>query len=243
MGRRGARLRGAARCGIPRRREARGCTLARHPSRSTRRHPHASPHTPPCSTLLDKSRQLRFITHFVGDVHQPLHAASYFSSQFPDGDMGGNAWPVAGVNYTQELHAVWDSGVGQWVDDLPRPLNATSAAALSSFASAVIAEFPASDPAIAALILETAPLTWATESNALAASVVYNAPQAPTPLTADYIAQGQVLCRRQIALGGYRLATLLEYIFTAVDEPARGWREEAEQQARAPKGLRGGERG
>ena len=181
------------------------------------------------STLLDKSRQLRFITHFVGDVHQPLHAASYFSAQFPGGDAGGNAWPVAGVPYTTELHAVWDSGVGAWVTDLPRPLNATSSAWLSAFAAAVMGEYKLSDPAIAALVAETDPMAWANESNALAASFVYaGAAQAPTPLSAQYLADGAVLCRKQIAVGGYRLATLLEFIFgTTTDARAVAWREEA----------------
>lgn len=35
---------------------------------------------------LDRERQLRFIVHFIGDVHQPLHASDYFSSAFPSGD-------------------------------------------------------------------------------------------------------------------------------------------------------------
>jgi hypothetical protein len=33
------------------------------------------------ATQLDKAIQLRFLIHFVGDLHQPLHAASLFSSQ------------------------------------------------------------------------------------------------------------------------------------------------------------------
>ena len=198
------------------------------------------------STLLDKSRQLRFITHFVGDVHQPLHAASYFSAQFPAGDAGGNAWPVAGVAYTKELHAVWDSGVGLWVLDLPRPLNASSSAWLQAFAGAVMGDYKASDPEIAKLIAETDPAVWAQESNDLAASVAYTAPQAPTPLSAQYIAAGAELCRKQIAVGGYRLATLLEYIYTTLtDAKAIAWREEAAAQLaarRAHMRLRGGAR-
>jgi hypothetical protein len=186
------------------------------------------------STLLDKSRQLRFITHFVGDVHQPLHAASYFSSQFPDGDAGGNAWPVAGVSYTNELHAVWDSGVGAWVQDLPRPLNDTSKAWLASFSSAVLASYPASDPSIAPLIKKTSPFAWANESNALALSFVYTAPQAPTPLPDAYVKAGAEMCRRQLALGGYRLANLLEYIFTTTEDArAVAWRAEAAAQREA----------
>jgi len=35
----------------------------------------------PYSTQLDQAIQLRFLIHFVGDLHQPLHAASLFSAQ------------------------------------------------------------------------------------------------------------------------------------------------------------------
>ena len=46
---------------------------------------------------VDRARALRFLTHFVGDLHQPLHAAELFSAQFPDGDVGGNGvWRVLG---------------------------------------------------------------------------------------------------------------------------------------------------
>lgn len=190
------------------------------------------------TSLLDKSRAVRFITHFVGDVHQPLHAAAYFSSQFPSGDAGGNDWRVAGVAYTNELHAVWDSGVGQWVDDLPRPLTPAGLAYLANFSATVRGLFPASDPAIAALVRETDPGVWANESNAVAAGFVYTAPQAPTPIPDDYITQGQAIALKQIAVGGYRLATLLEYIFTS--PRTRAWADEARAQRRAAERARAG---
>lgn len=96
------------------------------------------------SAYLDKARQLRFLVHLVGDIHQPLHAAAYFSDQFPTGDAGGNLWPVAGVDYTTELHAVWDSGAGLWVDDLVRPLNSSGQAWIDSMTQSIIAQYPVS---------------------------------------------------------------------------------------------------
>lgn len=94
------------------------------------------------STDLDKARQLRFIVHVCGDLHQPLHAASLFSSQFPNGDRGGNSYPIAGVSWTNELHAFMDGGAGQWTGDLSRPLNATGAAWVSDFADKIMAQWP-----------------------------------------------------------------------------------------------------
>ena len=187
------------------------------------------------STLLDKSRQLRFMVHFCGDIHQPLHAASYFSQQFPDGDAGGNAWPVAGVSYTNELHAVMDSGAGLWVTDLPRPLSPADAATLQTDAAAIIAEHPRSDPTIAPLVSAWPPMKWANESVELAQSFVYTAPQAPTPLPAAWIEQAQALSRRQIAIAAYRLAYQVEYLLGAArrnsaEERLAAWAREAEEQ-------------
>jgi hypothetical protein len=165
------------------------------------------------SAPLDKARQLRFILHFVGDVHQPLHAATYFSQDFPVGDRGGNSWNVSGFNWTSELHALWDGGLGQWYGDLPRPLNATGAAWVSGFTGRLAAEWPVSSlgPEIANFNVTA----WAQESNDLAVSVAYTAPQAPTPVPAGYVAAGQALCRKRVAVAAYRLASLVEYIFTS----------------------------
>ena len=165
------------------------------------------------AATLDRARQLRFIIHFMGDIHQPLHAATYFSSQFPDGDRGGNSWPIAGFSWTTELHALWDGGLGQWFGDIPRPLNASGVAWISNFTSRIAEAHPASS--LGPEIADVNVTSWASASHDLAATVAYTAPQAPTPIPAAYIAAGEALCLKQIAIAGYRLATLLEYIFTA----------------------------
>lgn len=51
-----------------------------------------------------KSAALRFVLHFVGDIHQPLHTASLYSMQFPNGDGGGNAFRVTGSSAWHNLH-------------------------------------------------------------------------------------------------------------------------------------------
>jgi hypothetical protein len=60
-----------------------------------------------------RAMALRFIIHFVGDLHQPLHATT-------NGDRGGNCVPVKyfGRNphdknnsYTPNLHHVWDTEI------------------------------------------------------------------------------------------------------------------------------------
>jgi hypothetical protein len=188
------------------------------------------------ATQLDRSRQLRFIIHLVGDIHQPLHAAALFSDQFPNGDMGGNLYPIVlpdGATWTNELHAVWDGGAGQWIDDVTRPLNTTGKDWLDNFADTIMTSYPKTDPSIAPLIKEYNTSTWANESNAIASDFVYTAPQAPTVIPADYITKAQAICLRQIAIGGYRLADLLEYIFTSTE-----WGKETIAELEASKKLK-----
>ena len=48
---------------------------------------------------------LRYLVHFVGDLHQPLHAVS-------DADLGGNCELLSQpVETAKNLHALWDGGI------------------------------------------------------------------------------------------------------------------------------------
>ena len=47
--------------------------------------------------------------HYVGDIHQPLHASTRVNSKYPIGDRGGNSFPLTSKDGINELHAVWDS--------------------------------------------------------------------------------------------------------------------------------------
>ncbi len=49
------------------------------------------------------AEELKFLIHFAGDIHQPLHCAT-------DADAGGNCINTKGFGQT-ELHAVWDDGL------------------------------------------------------------------------------------------------------------------------------------
>jgi len=52
----------------------------------------------------ERAEALRFVVHFVGDVHQPLHAGYR-------GDRGGNRYQVRLDGRGTNLHAVWDTPV------------------------------------------------------------------------------------------------------------------------------------
>ena len=94
---------------------------------------------------LDRARQLRFLLHFVGDLHQPLHASSLFSVDFPapDGDIGGNLYFISGVS-SRNLHSFWDSGLGFWSQNLVRPLNASGIAYIEQLSTTITDAYPAS---------------------------------------------------------------------------------------------------
>jgi hypothetical protein len=49
----------------------------------------------------DKTKALKFLAHFVGDIHQPLHISHAV-------DKGGNAIEVRFLNRKSNMHAVWD---------------------------------------------------------------------------------------------------------------------------------------
>jgi hypothetical protein len=54
------------------------------------------------SNPTDQQNDVKFIVHFIGDIHQPLHAGR------PD-DLGGNKIPLRWNGFQTNLHAVWDS--------------------------------------------------------------------------------------------------------------------------------------
>ena len=54
----------------------------------------------------ERREALKFLVHFIGDVHQPLHASSR-------DDRGGNDYQIAYQGMGRNLHAVWDTLIVQ----------------------------------------------------------------------------------------------------------------------------------
>ena len=156
---------------------------------------------------------LGFLYHLVGDVHQPLHAATRYSPSNPNGDAGGNGFKVQMPAETRisNLHSFWDSAAGQYGFTSPkRPLDAAGKARILSLAEAAMKEYPAeSMPEWKDLD----PHTWVVESNTLARGVVYkNITEGGEP-SKSYTDAAQKLSRKRIALAGYRMAGLLNALF------------------------------
>jgi hypothetical protein len=67
-----------------------------------------------------RAKELCWLLHLVGDLHQPLHTTALFSDRLPEGDRGGNALVVAprdttlkpGTERLPNLHLYWDGLLG-----------------------------------------------------------------------------------------------------------------------------------
>lgn len=72
---------------------------------------------------LAESFNLRLLIHYVGDIHQPLHAVTRFDSTFEHGDEGGNYFSIEGVDGIRNLHMLWDSVLTAYDVDMHQPLS------------------------------------------------------------------------------------------------------------------------
>jgi hypothetical protein len=165
-----------------------------------------------------KAQALRFIIHFVGDIHQPLHCGTQVTKEFDEGDRGGNLFKIrvrdsAGKIKVVKLHSYWDGGIGNFPkagpNFAPPPQKETRAAAAQ-----IRKLFPASDTA-----WQTGDpfdfAGWADESEALAKSVAY-ADIFPNRIpNKNYNSKALETARKRVAWGGYRLAELLNTIWPA----------------------------
>lgn len=156
---------------------------------------------------------LRYLVHFLGDVHQPLHAVS-------DADLGGNCEHVdPPVETARNLHAVWDGGIVNTLGESSRDLAADLERHLEAFTPTLRND----------LSLGT-PDDWTWESHELAVSQIYHKLSIPTEpvlfpascqqaplavsnltlhLEPSYIHDMQPVVREQLTKAGLRLARLL----------------------------------
>lgn len=171
----------------------------------------------PAGTDGERAIDLCWVEHLIGDIHQPLHATSYYSPLFPKGDKGGNAETLARGSVTgdprltaarpRKLHSLWDDLLGNSYDPVD----------IQKYAAAL--ETPAYARSTYPQLADKTVHGWALESNVLAQSVVYQNSTLPmTPgtgtkvtvtLPPGYLAAAHTVANRQIALAGLRLADRL----------------------------------
>lgn len=142
----------------------------------------------PQATLASKQEALKFLVHFVGDVHQPLHVGRR-------DDRGGNSIKVTLFGQDTNLHSVWDAGL---ID--------SEKLSFSEFATFI------DHPTLQELQTwqNSAPADWANESKAVR-DRVYQIGDGKLSYEFEY--RQIPLIKRRLLQAGVRLAGLLNSVF------------------------------
>lgn len=134
---------------------------------------------------------LKFLVHFVGDIHQPLHVSHAR-------DKGGNDIHVEFFNQPTNLHKLWDTMIirrrtRKW-SELAKTLN-------ERITPEQIKKWSTTDPVV-----------WANESYKLAVSNAYKIPR-DGQLGKEYYEKNVKVVEKQLQKAGIRLAAMLNSIF------------------------------
>jgi S1/P1 Nuclease len=173
---------------------------------------------PPPFSIKDKKEALLMLTHFVGDLHQPLHVGAVYlgtDGKPVDPDIAHKTDPAtetAGGNFIQDqnlnLHHEWD--------DIPQDIGDASTRELEADARSVpVSQGP----------MESWPAAWATETllvardafKGLSFQLAEPPPKARWTVAFDdhtgYRQSADAIKRKQLAKGGARLAEILNTIW------------------------------
>ncbi|MFL5382189.1 MAG: S1/P1 nuclease [Longimicrobiaceae bacterium] len=167
----------------------------------------------PHATPAARAFALSFVFHLTGDVHQPLHAAQLFTTDFPNGDEGGNrVWvTVPSDSRPWKLHALWDDivirsyGFGQ-IASAARLLLSQPAMRRATFPELGVhnvtrwAQFESYPLAVHRAYLDGALEYGTSEATA-------------RPVPSGYLSRARATADRRMVLAGYRLADLLRAHF------------------------------
>lgn len=145
------------------------------------------------STPEEKSNALKFIVHFMGDIHQPLHVGR------PE-DRGGNDTKVVFEGRKTNLHTLWDS-----LMIMKSPMDFLAYAKFLEQTQPFVAPYDLPEIAFSTIISE----------DMAARKAVYDFKDVASPviLDAGYYNKNATLMNHQMLSGGKRLAALLNSIF------------------------------
>jgi hypothetical protein len=149
----------------------------------------------PATDFKKRQKALKYLIHFVGDLHQPLHAGD-------NHDRGGNDVQVEFLGQTinpyrhqpWNLHAVWDSGILESHDRDAHHYAERLNAWLKTQPEGALQDGSVVD--------------WAMESHRIAKEYVYVIPE-NRKLGEDYYRANVPVVDQQLAKAGVRLAKLL----------------------------------
>lgn len=175
-------------------------------------------YTDPAALSFFHGYWLRVLVHLMGDLHQPLHNCSACSKQFPEGDRGGNDWKIKTdiVNHfhgkdkhVSELHLLWDLAGGLYIDNWP--LDDDKKAVLEKNAKELVKTYPESMFEDTKYTDSSSFKRWHAKTFKMTQDVYKGAPFGEH-ITDEYLAYVQETSKKQIALGGYRLASVLKLL-------------------------------
>lgn len=147
----------------------------------------------------ERAMALKFVVHFLGDLHQPLHATTRINPDTAADDQGANLIAVTFFGQKSNLHRVWDSDLilhkvydwGEYVRLLE------------------INWLPGKD--IAALQAGDA-VSWGEDAHRMAQLIAYEIPP-DHALGQEYYDAAIPVVDQQLALAGLRLARVLNEAF------------------------------
>ena len=141
----------------------------------------------PAASADARAEALRFLVHFLGDLHQPLHVGD-------NHDRGGNQRVVYLYGDSTNLHAVWDG-------KLLERAGLTEAAYLAQLRRAM-------DTIDLAAVERGSVADWAMEGHRIAAERAYRIPPGGR-LDPAYVGRSRPIIDHAIIAAGVRLAKLL----------------------------------
>lgn len=142
------------------------------------------------ATAVEKENALKFIVHFVGDIHQPLHVGR------PD-DRGGNSTRVKFEGKNTNLHSVWDSAFIN-----KSPLSYQEYAETLETKVFVMAPYDLPEISFSKIIQECMG----------ARAAIYNF-GADHILSTQYYKRNLAMMNAQLLMGGKRLAEILNKVY------------------------------
>jgi hypothetical protein len=148
----------------------------------------------------EKVIAFRILLHTVADLHQPMHAVSYYSNRFPHGDKGGNAIKIRKYLYHGSLHHFWDEAGGwlrgfSWRDD--------------DLMNQKLAELSRYDCNIQNI--QQAPSYWAKQSFEIAKNKAYFPPKSYQKFAA-YQNEAQTISKQQMQIAACYLARMMNQL-------------------------------
>ena len=197
---------------------------------------------------------LRMVVHLVGDIHEPMHCITRCSQEHPKGDLGGNLFKLEDPtgSHLSNLHKFWDAMGGQYVNtiaklcpygdwDFCESHENEREMEVAKEAERIVAEWPISSFSTYNEE-ETIPdvrlfMEWGRASFDIAKAKAYADIKEGFAPSKNYTNFVQQYTRGRVALGGYRLAALLNANLAVAHAPNNGEKHTATASSVVPPGA------